>query len=182
MTHELTRGIPPRRTAPRGHGSALVFVLLTTVLAGAVRAQEHPMTSMAAADARKPLPLTAMMADHQKRNMRDHLAAVQAIVAALGRDDMDAVAMAAGRIGYSGAMEQMCGHLGAAEPGFTPMALDFHRTADTIAEAARRGERAGVLSALERTLGTCVGCHATYRQEIVDQETWNRLTAERPAH
>jgi cytochrome c556 len=68
--------------------------------------------------------------------------------------------------------------MGAAAPGFTAMALDFHRTADTVADAARRGDRAGVLSALDRTLETCVGCHATYRQEVVDEETWQRLAAQ----
>lgn len=160
----------------------LSALVLTITVAVPVRAQEHPMMSMGAADARKPLPLTAMMADHQKQNMRDHLAAIQAIVAGVGREDMDAVATAAGRIGSSGTMEQMCGHLGAAEPGFTPLALDFHRTADTIAEAARRGNRASVLAALDRTLQKCVACHATYRQEIVDQETWDRLSAERGRH
>jgi cytochrome c556 len=67
--------------------------------------------------------------------------------------------------------------MGAAAPGFTTMALTFHRTADTIRDAARRGDRAGVLSALDRTLQTCVGCHATYRQQVVDEETWKKLTA-----
>jgi cytochrome c556 len=101
---------------------------------------------------------------------------VQEIVGALGRDDLDAVARVAGRIGYSESMGAMCEHMGAAAPGFTTRALDFHRTADTIGEAARRKDRAAVLVALERTLATCVGCHATYRQEIVDEETWKRFT------
>ena len=118
------------------------------------------------------------MADHQKQNMHEHLAAVQAIIAAIGRDDMDAVSKGAARLGYSEAMGQMCEHMGAATPGFTTMALNFHRTADTIGEAARRGDRAGVLTALDRTLQTCVGCHAMYRQEVVDEATWKRLTAE----
>ena len=78
-------------------------------------------------------------------------------------------------------MGQMCEHMGAATPGFTAMALNFHHTADTIGEAARRGDRAAVLAALDRTLQTCVGCHATYRQEIVDEATWKRLTAEAAA-
>ena len=133
--------------------------------------------SKSTGDTRQPLPLLAMMADHQKQNMREHLAAVQAIIAAIGRNDMDAVSKGAARLGYSEAMGQMCEHMGAAAPGFTPMALNFHHTADTIGEAARRGDRAGVLSALDRTLQTCVGCHAPYRQEVVDEETWKRLTA-----
>ena len=122
------------------------------------------------------------MAAHQKQNMREHLAAIQAIVSSIGRDDMDSVAKAAARLGYSEAMGQMCEHMGAAAPAFTPMALNFHHTADTIGDAARRGDRAGVLSALDRTLQTCVGCHSTYRQEVVDEETWKRLSAATTSH
>ena len=103
------------------------------------------MMSISAGDTRQPLPLPAMMAEHQKQNMREHLAAVQAIIAAIARDDMGGVAEASARIGYSEAMGQMCEHMGAATPGFTAMALNFHHTADTIGEAARRGDRAGVL-------------------------------------
>jgi hypothetical protein len=157
-----------------------VPLLASLVLVGArAPAEEHPaMTSESTADARKPLFLPAMMAEHQKQSMREHLAAIQAIVAAIGRDDMGGVATAVARIGFSPPMAQMCQHMGEATPGFTAMALDFHRTADGIGEAARRGDRPQVLSALDRTLQSCVGCHATYRQEVVDQATWDRLTAD----
>ena len=139
-----------------------------------------PQTPFAAGhealDTRTPLPLTAMMAEHQKQNMRDHLAAVQEIVAALAADDMSAVEKAARRIGYSDSMAQMCQHMGAGAPGFTDMALTFHRTADTIADAAQRGDRRAAITALAATLSTCVGCHAVYRQQVVDEATWQRLT------
>jgi hypothetical protein len=59
--------------------------------------------------------------------------------------------------------------------------LQFHRTADGIAVAARSGDRKAVLAALDTTLQACVGCHAAYRQEIVDQATWDRLAAEAAA-
>jgi len=160
----------------------LPALVLLFIVGTRTSAEEHPMMSNSAGDVRQPLPLPAMMAEHQKQNMREHLAAIQAIVAAIGHDDMNAVATAASRIGYSEAMGQMCEHMGAAAPGFTPMALNFHHTADTIGEAARRGDRAGVLSSLDRTLQTCVSCHATYRQEVVDDETWKRLTAATPSH
>ena len=147
-------------------------------------AETHPPMSSSAGDARQPLPLTAMMADHQKQNMRDHLAAVQAIVAAVGRDDMHGVTTAVGRIGYSEGMGRMCEHMGAAAPGFTDRALDFHRTADGIAEAARRGDRPGVLSALDRTLQACVGCHATYgvRTSSMKRRGGSLRASERPRH
>jgi cytochrome c556 len=161
-------------------GLACILALLLLLGSGAsARAGEHSMT-MSAGDTRQPLPLTAAMAAHQKQNMRDHLAAIQAVVGAIGRDDMNGVVEAAARLGYSEAMGQMCEHMGAAAPGFTPMALDFHRAADTIGDAARRGDRAAVLSALDRTLQACVGCHSTYRQDVVDDETWKRLTTPSP--
>jgi hypothetical protein len=159
-----------------------LVLLLFSVSSVPTRAEEHSgMMSQGASDTWSPLRLPAMMAEHQKQNMREHLAAVQAIIAALGRGHMGGVATASARIGYSQSMGQMCQHIGAATPGFTIMALNFHHTADGIGEAARQGDRAGVLTALDGTLQTCVGCHATYRQEIVDEATWKRLTAEAAA-
>jgi hypothetical protein len=128
-------------------------------------------------DQRKPLPLLAMMANHQKQNMRDHLVAVEEIVAAIARDDYAAVERSAGRIGYSEQMGQMCSHMGAAAPGFTEQALAFHHTADRIVEGARARNHARVLTELGATLQTCTGCHAEWRQEVVDEATWRRLTS-----
>jgi len=33
------------------------------------------------------------------------------------------------------------------------------------------------LNAASATMQTCVGCHATYRQQIVDDATWNEVTS-----
>jgi hypothetical protein len=118
-----------------------------------------------------------MMANHQKQNMRDHLLAVQEIILAAGSDDFASVERAAGRMGYSEQMGQMCTHMGAGAPGFTEQALNFHRTADTITTAARQHDRAAVMRALGSTLQTCTGCHAVFKQSVLDEATWNRLTS-----
>ncbi|MFN7970926.1 MAG: cytochrome c [Acidobacteriota bacterium] len=135
-------------------------------------------------DTRLPVPLLPMMASHQKQNMRDHLLAVQEITLALATDDFAAVERASGRIGYSEQMGQMCTHMGMGAPGFTEQALKFHHTADTIGEAARRRDRAAVMAALGATLQTCTSCHATFRQVVVDEPTWKRMTgsASIPVH
>ncbi len=119
-------------------------------------------------DGRTPVPLLPMMAHHQKENMRDHLVAVQEIVGALAAKDFAAVEKAAARIGYSEQMGHQCSHMGAGAPGFTEQALVFHRTADRIGEAARKQDEAGVLAALGATLSTCTGCHAGFKQQVVD--------------
>ena len=170
------------------HWEALRSLAIITALAsGGCRALSGPATAQdadhhrEALDQRQSVPLPPMMAQHQKENMRAHLVAIQQIVAALSRDDFDAITAAAGRIGYSDTMAQMCTHMGAGAPGFTEMALNFHHTADTVGEAARRRDRGAVLAALANTLQTCTGCHATYQQQVVDEATWQRLTAGVPA-
>jgi hypothetical protein len=126
-------------------------------------------------DQRTPVPLLPRMAAHQRENMRDHLAAVQEIIAAVSAEDFAAVERSAARIGYSDQMGQMCSHMGAGAPGFTELALHFHRTADTIAVAAKTRDRAATLKALSATVQTCVGCHAIYRQHIVDETAWEAI-------
>ena len=128
-------------------------------------------------DTRIAVPLLPMMANHQKQNMRDHLLAVQEIILATGRDDFAGVEKAASRVGYSPQMGQMCTHMGAGAKGFTEQAVAFHHTADSIGAAARRRDRAAVLTALGNTLQACTGCHEAFRQHVVDEATWKRLTS-----
>ena len=163
-------------------------IAFVTLFAGAVacgRGGSPPAAPSAASiaagmDTRIALPLLPMMAQHQKQQMRDHLAAMQGIVGALANKDYDGVAAAAQKIGSSDSMAQMCTHMGAGQSGFTPTALDFHRTADTITAAARKKDATAVLAAVDATLGKCVACHATYKQEVVDEATWTKLTSMAP--
>jgi len=123
-------------------------------------------------DTRTPVPLLPQMALHQKESMRDHLVAIQEITSATAKQDFTAVEQAAKRIGSSERMAGMCSHMGAGAPGFTETALAFHRTADTIAEAARQRDEAAVLTALGATLQACTGCHARFKQRLVDDTTF----------
>jgi len=118
-------------------------------------------------DGRRPVPLLPHMAQHQKENMREHLEAVQGVVAAAAVSDFEKVAESAKRMGFSESMGRMCEHMGAAAPGFTEQALAFHHTADEIAAAATRQDGAAVLAALSKTLQACTTCHTTYKQQLV---------------
>lgn len=142
-----------------------------------------PQQQLDAMDTRRPVPLLPMMANHQKQNMRDHLAAVQEIAAAAGTKDFAAIEKAARRIGYSEQMGQICNHMGAGAPGFTDKALEFHHQADKIAEAAGKQDMDAVWKALGVTLATCVGCHASFKQHIVDEATWTAAAKQSaPSH
>lgn len=118
-------------------------------------------------DQRRPVPLLPQMAQHQKQSMRDHLEAVQELVAAAAVSDFEKVALSAKRMGFSESMGRMCEHMGAAAPGFTEQALGFHHAADEIAVAAKKQDGAAVLAALSKTLQACTTCHATYKQQLV---------------
>jgi hypothetical protein len=118
-------------------------------------------------DGRRPVPLLPHMAQHQKESMREHLEAVQGVVAAAAVSDFEKVAESAKRMGFSESMGRMCDHMGAAAPGFTEQALAFHHTADQIAAAATRRDGAAVLAALSKTLQACTSCHTTYKQQLV---------------
>ena len=93
------------------------------------------------------------------------------------RDDFAAIERAAGRIGFSEETGQMCTHMGAAAPGFTEQALAFHHTADGIAIASRERDRGRVLGQLGATLEACTSCHSTWKQQVVDEASWQRLTS-----
>jgi len=138
----------------------------------------QPVSELNALDPRRPVPLQPMMAWHQKQNMQDHLVAIERIIDALAREDWEAIGLASARIESSPQMQQMCEHMGAGADGFTEMALDFHRRADAIGEAADARDAQAVLRATSNTLQACTSCHSTYRQEIVDAETWTARTGQ----
>lgn len=154
-------------------GPATTSTVPTPSASPAANALDH-------ADSRNPVPLLPMMAHHQKQSMRDHLVAVQEVVTALASDDFAGVESASQRIGFSEQMGRMCTHMGAGAPGFTEQALEFHRTADRITAAARARDRNGVLTELGATLRTCTSCHAEWKQQVVDEATWQRLSARAP--
>jgi len=161
--------IPPK--------TRLILLIVATELAMASSAFSDDTHASAPTENRRPLPLLQMMADHQKQMMRDHLGAVQEIVTALAADDFEAVERAAGSLGYSDEVGRICRRFGAASPAFADQALSFHHTADRIAMAARARSHQHVLDELSTTLQACKACHSAWRQQVVDEPTWNRMTA-----
>lgn len=126
-----------------------------------------PSEALDELDQRRPVPLLPMMAQHQKENMREHLQAVQGVIAAAAVGDFNRAAEAAKPMGFSESMGRMCEHMGAGAPGFTEQALAFHHTADEIVTAAGKRDNPAMLSALAKTLSACTNCHATFKQQVV---------------
>lgn len=135
-----------------------------------------PEEALAKLDSRTPMPLLPMMANHQKQMMRDHLQAIQELMAALAMKDFKGVEQAAGKLGTSPEMTMSCEMMGAGAPGYTDLGLSMHRTADTVVAAAKKQDLEMVLKNASLTLQTCTTCHSTYRQQIVTEETWKAIT------
>nr|MBP9088338.1 hypothetical protein [Kofleriaceae bacterium] len=76
---QKTSSPTPTKTSSAEIAAAAGSGAPTAPVAGALTAQGM----LDQLDTRKPMPLLPMMANHQKQNMREHLEAVQGIMAAL---------------------------------------------------------------------------------------------------
>ncbi len=140
--------------------------LLTFVLAGLLVAS---IAFAAEGDSRVAIEMPAMMQDHMRANMRDHLLAINEIQTLLAAGQYDAAAdVAENRIGMSSLVAHGASHMA----GFMPQAMQDTGTA--MHQAASRfaviSQEAGVTRDLTRALGAlsqvtqqCVACHAGYR-------------------
>lgn len=124
------------------------------------------------------------MAWHQKQNMVEHLKGIEGVLAALASEDFAGVRTAVTPLMTSPQMAAMCNHMGRGNPDFEPMALEFHRRADAVAEAAEKEDAAAVLAATAHTLQACNACHTKFRQEVLTEaEYTERLgSAPQPHH
>ncbi|MDO9182248.1 MAG: hypothetical protein Q7U04_07555 [Bacteriovorax sp.] len=134
------------------------------------------MSSPISSDTRKPLPLTAMMAEHQKQNMRGHLEAIRDLTEAFISKNFKQIEDAGKRLGTSPEMNMMCDHMGRGAPGFTEMALRMHSEADKITDAGQKKNLKAAMVATNRTLQHCTACHAVYKQEIISEVDWKKAT------
>ena len=114
-------------------------------------------------DKRISLKLNGMQQNHQKTIMRDHLDAVQSLVALLASDKYkEASKLAYKRLGSTTKMKLMCASFG--DKNFENLGIEFHKSADKMSETFKSRNKEQSLNALSNTIKYCVQCHATYRQ------------------
>ena len=116
-------------------------------------------------DARQMVVLPDMMQRHMLANMRDHLAAISEILAAMASDEPDLAAeIAETRLGMSSLESHGAAHMADRMPdGMRKAGTDMHRAASRFALRAQEGDTAAVFEALAAVTTTCVACHAAYR-------------------
>ena len=127
--------------------------------------QHHQMMHMMNTDSdkRTSLQLPEAMKASQLAMMREHLEAVNNIIADLSTGKFDAASkIAHQKLGLTPEMKKMCNMFG--NDDFRTLGLTFHKSADHLGDVLKTGNLKRSLSALHTTMNSCVQCHATFRQ------------------
>lgn len=116
-------------------------------------------------DDRQLVAMPAMMQTHMLSNMRDHLAALNEILAAMSTNELDVAAdIAESRLGMSSLTSHGAGHMAKVMPaGMRSIGTQMHRAASRFALKAQEGDTATAYGALPEVTAACVACHAAYR-------------------
>jgi hypothetical protein len=119
----------------------------------------------AAQDARIKISLPDPMREHMLANMRDHLAALNEIQAALAAGKLDQAAdLAETRIGMSSLASHGAEHMAPYMPqAMQDIGTNMHHAASRFARSAHEGDLNKALSDLSAITQQCVACHARYR-------------------
>jgi hypothetical protein len=116
-------------------------------------------------DTRTALDLDPAARKGLKQTMREHLEALQAIVAALGQENYErAAAMAHEELGFPKHHEAMQREQGAALPKkYQELAMAHHQAAEDLAEVIPARKMKPILQLLNQTMKACVDCHRAYK-------------------
>jgi hypothetical protein len=122
--------------------------------------------SNSASDSRIALGLPPATQEILDQTMREHLEALQSIVAALAREDYgSAAALAHEELGFPKHHRVMQREQGAPfPPRYQELAMAHHQKAEDLAEAIRTKESTRIWTQLDLTMKACVSCHQTYKR------------------
>lgn len=135
-------------------------------------ALQVPGAAAAGDDTREMVQLPPMMQEHLLTSMRDHLSALNDILAALAEGNVDeATKVAEARLGMSSLPAHDAGHLAKFYPqGMQDFGTQMHHAASRFVIIARDAELSPgaesqhkVYEGLQAVTDACNGCHQSYR-------------------
>jgi hypothetical protein len=140
---------------------------MKNVLTAAALALLASTSSMTRADedSRQFVQLPEMMQQHMMSNMRDHLATLNEIMAALAEGALDKAAdTAEHRLGMSSLELHGASHMAEFMPdGMRQAGTAMHKAASRFALKAQEGDVLTAYEALSDVTAACVACHTGYR-------------------
>lgn len=116
-------------------------------------------------DDRQLVELPPMMQQHMLTNMRDHLMAIDEILAALAANQPDKAAeLAEQRLGMSSLASHGAAHMAPHMPKeMQEIGTGMHRAASRFALTAQEGDVLSAYASLRNVTASCVACHEAYR-------------------
>ncbi len=142
---------------------------LTTVAFTVDHSQMHEMMMKSGgpkADERTELKLPEPMKIMQKSQMRQHMATLSEITAALALNDLNkAATITRSNLGWTEDEERQCSMVSdvTGEPDFLKYGRAMHMKAEELSEAAKAGNRDRALLALSELINNCNACHYRFR-------------------
>jgi hypothetical protein len=135
------------------------------ILISALLTLSLTIPALAPADNREMVEMPPMMQEHMLANMRDHLAAIDEILAALNAEDFAGAARVAEfRLGMSSLESHGAGHMAQVMPAaMREIGTEMHRAASRFARTAEEGDQLHAFRSLRSVTQSCVSCHAAYR-------------------
>ncbi|BAO45695.1 hypothetical protein [Thiolapillus brandeum] len=116
-----------------------------------------------APDGRQALLLTVEERNLVLGEMRAFLVAVQQIIAATNREDMEAAAKAAHKVGMAAQGAVPPGLIGKLPMEFKKLGFSTHKKFDELSlDAAQLGDPQHTREQLAVLMNNCIACHATY--------------------
>ena len=121
--------------------------------------------TLAGEDSRQWVKLPEMMQHHMMSNMRDHLVAINEILANMSNGELDKAAeVAESRLGMSSLESHGAEHMAKFMPeGMRNAGTGMHQAASRFALKAQEGDALPAYKLLAEVTSACVACHAGYR-------------------
>lgn len=116
-------------------------------------------------DSRISLKLEPAQREALKATMREHLDAIEAVIAAVAEENYrKASEIAHKELGFPTHHEAMQREQGASLPEkYQELAIKHHQAAEDLAEAIQTKEMKRILRKLDETIKACLDCHRAYK-------------------
>ena len=149
----------------------ILSVVLLFIIAGLTYTFVIKGETVAASDGRSAIVLPEGERDLVLKEMRAFLEAVQGIIAANNKNDMQAVAKHAKAVGFAAQKGVPASLMKKLPLAFKKLGMNTHKAFDQLAmDAASLGDQSQVMESLETLMQNCVACHAAYRIDPEKQQ------------
>jgi len=147
--------------------STIVIFLLQSAHSAYAIGKNQPATNAPDSDQRQLVSMPDETRELMRKDMIDHLSALNEIIGLLAENNLDAVAeVSETRMGKRSMGKHRATGMGPGRfmpPEMRNIGWSMHESATGLSQAAREGNLKEAYSALQKVTASCVACHFSYR-------------------